>query len=281
MKKTILRQTKHKPGRFLRRLLRVAAVFVIIHLVLLALMYYFQEKLIFHAPPPLASDYKFDYTAAFEEVNIPVSGDASLSGLLFHATKPAKGLVFYLHGNGGSLEGWGYMSDVYTRLGYDLFILDYRGYGKSTGSITGKQQFLDDVRTAYNFMEKLYDERDIIVAGFSIGTGPAAWLSSVENPEMLILQAPYYDLAAVASKRFPMVPMSLLRYNFTTSDYLKGVKCPVFMFHGTADNVVAFENAPRIKSENPKVSFYPIEGLAHIRFNDDPEFQKILSKILE
>ncbi|MBD3582520.1 alpha/beta hydrolase [Flavobacterium selenitireducens] len=237
--------------------------------------------MIFHAPPALAQNYKFDYPASFEEIRIPTSGNVSLHGLLFHTEKPAKGLVFYLHGNGGSLEGWGYMSDVYTKLGYDLFILDYRSYGKSGGEITDMQEFLDDIRTAYNKMKTRYRDEKIIVAGFSIGTGPAAWLSSVEHPRMLILQAPYYDLAAVAGKRFPMVPMSLLRYNFTTSAYLKNVDCPVFMFHGTADRVVAFDNSPRIKSENPNVNFFPIEGLGHIRFNDDPEFQRHLEAILK
>lgn len=273
--------TKNKAARFARRALRVIAVLAVIHITALTLMYCFQEKLIFHPPPALKPDYRFDYTAQYEEVAIPVSGGVSIHGLLFHATKPSKGLVFYLHGNGGSLEGWGYMSDVYTRLGYDLFILDYRGYGKSGGEITSMPQFLGDVRSAYVQMKKRYAESDIVVAGFSIGTGPAAWLSSVEDPKLLILQAPYFDLASVAAARFPMVPMSLLRYNFTTSEYLKHANCDVFMFHGTADRVVHYENAVRIKAENPKVSFYAISGLGHAKFNDDPEFQARLSEILK
>ncbi|WP_290848396.1 alpha/beta hydrolase [Flavobacterium sp.] len=256
------------------------AVLLLLHCSILTLMYFFQEKLIFHPPPALAKDYKFDYDADFEEVNIPTSGKATLNGLLFHTEKPAKGLVFYLHGNGGSLEGWGYMSDVYTKLGYDLFILDYRSYGKSTGEITDKDEFLNDIRTAYVAMSQKYPQQKIVVAGFSIGTGPAAWLSSVEHPKMLILQAPYFDLASIATKRFPMVPTSLLRYNFTTSDYLKNVECPVYMFHGTSDNIVAYENSVQIKKENPKVKFFTIEGLGHMKFNDDPEFQTELARLL-
>ena len=275
-----MKTMKPKKWRFARRLFRVLGVLLVIHLSALTLMYFYQEKLIFHPPPALTPDYKFTYTESFEEIRIPASGNISLHGLLFHTQKPAKGLMFYLHGNGGSLEGWGYMSNVYTSRGYDLFVLDYRSYGKSGGSITSMSQFLDDVKTAYAAMKSRYDEKDIIVAGFSIGTGPAAWLASVENPKMLILQAPYYDLASVAGSRFPMVPMSLLRYNFTTSEYIKKVKCPVFMFHGTADNIVGFENSPKIKADNPKVQFFPIEGLGHMRFNDDPEFQKKLSDIL-
>ena len=259
--------------------MRIAGVLLLLHMVVLTLMYFFQEKLIFHPPPHLADDYTFHYDAEFEEIRIPVSGDVSLHGLLFRSQKPSKGLVFYLHGNGGSLEGWGYMSDVYTKLGYDLFILDYRSYGKSGGKITDMQEFLDDIRTAYDALKKQYDEKDIIVAGFSIGTGPAAWLASVENPRLLILQAPYYDLAAIATKRFPMVPTALLRYNFTTSAYIENVKCPVYMFHGTDDKIVPYENSVGIKRENPKVKFYTIKGLGHMKFNDDPEFQSVLIKI--
>lgn len=245
---------KNKP---LLRKLRVLSYVILgllaLHVSVLAFLYFFQEKLIFHAPERLAADYKFGYSAPFEEINIPTSGNVSLHGLLFRAQKPAKGLVFYLHGNGGSLEGWGYMSEVYTKLGYDLFILDYRGYGKSAGDITSMDEFLEDVRTAYKAMAKRYPEHKITVVGFSIGTGPAAWLAAKERPKSLILQAPYYDLASVAVKRFPMVPMFLLRYNFTTSDYLKKVKCPVYLFHGTADKVVGYENSVKIKAENPKV----------------------------
>lgn len=267
--------------KILRRILRVVAVLFAIHILALTFLYFFQEELIFHAPPKLASDYKFNYSAPFEEINIPSSGNITLNGLLFKTDQPSKGLVFYLHGNGGSLEGWGYMSDVYTKLGYDLFLLDYRSYGKSGGEITSKDEFLEDIKTAYQFMTKSYSEDKIVVAGFSIGTGPAAWLSGEAHPKMLILQAPYYDLASVAIKRFPMVPMSLLRYNFTTSEYLKKVKCPVFMFHGTNDKVVAYENSVRIKAENPKVKFFTIEGLGHIKFNDNAEFQETLTTVLQ
>ncbi|NUY81065.1 alpha/beta hydrolase [Flavobacterium sp. MAH-1] len=266
--------------RKLRIFLYVIVGLLTLHVSVLTVLYFFQEKLIFHAPERLAADYKFDYTSSFEEINIATSGNVSLNGLLFHAQKPAKGLVFYLHGNGGSLEGWGYMSEVYTKLGYDLFILDYRSYGKSGGDITSMDEFLEDVRTAYKYMAKRYPEDEITVVGFSIGTGPAAWLASEEHPKNLILQAPYYDLASVAIKRFPMVPMFLLRYNFTTSDYLKNVKCPIYMFHGTADKVVVYENSVKIKAENPKVKFYSIKNLGHIRFNDDLEYQSRLAEIL-
>ncbi|RZJ67020.1 MAG: alpha/beta hydrolase [Flavobacterium sp.] len=266
--------------KFVRRLLRVLGVLVLIHIAALTFLYFFQEKLIFHAPPKLAADYKFNYAASFEEINIPSTGDITLNGLLFKTEKPSKGLIFYLHGNGGSLEGWGYMSDVYTKLGYDLFILDYRSYGKSGGEITDKDEFLEDIRTAYRYMMKSYPEDKIVVTGFSIGTGPAAWLAGKEHPKTLILQAPYYDLASIATKRFPMVPMSLLRYNFTTSEYLKSVDCPIYMFHGTEDKVVPYENSIQIMAENPKIKFFTIKGLGHAKFNDDVEFQRELASIL-
>lgn len=271
---------KNRPMRAIRIVLRVAGVLLLVHVLALTAMYFFQEKLIFHAPPKLDKDYKFSYTEAFEEVYIPVSGHVSLHGLLFQSAGPSKGLVFYLHGNGGSLEGWGYMSNVYTRLGYDLFVLDYRGYGKSGGKIESMPQFLDDMNNAYRFMAKRYPERDIVVAGFSMGTGPSAYIGANNHPKMLILQAPYFTLADETLDRFPFAPAFLLRYNFDTNAYLKKVECPVYMFHGTNDRVLAYENSARLKKENPKVNFYTIKGLGHTRFNDDSEYQRLLSQIL-
>ena len=90
-------EKKNKPGRFLRRTLRVIGGLLLIHMLALALMYFFQEKLIFHPPAALAKDYKFSYTAPFEEIDIPVSGGVSfeavstmLASLLVHRGQPRR-----------------------------------------------------------------------------------------------------------------------------------------------------------------------------------------------
>ena len=99
--------------------------------------------------------------------------------------------MFYLHGNAGALDTWGDIAKVYTSLGYDIFILDYRGFGKSEGSIYSEEQFYKDVQAAYDVMRKEYPENKIVVEGYSIGTGPATILAATNHPKLLLLQAPY------------------------------------------------------------------------------------------
>src|SRR5262245_1837965 len=120
------------------------------------LVYSYQEKLLFF-PQKLEREYAFNFGEQTEELFIPVQDGTSLNGLLFKADS-SKGLVFYLHGNAGSLRTWSAVSPAFTQLKYDVFMPDYRGYGKSGGSIQSQEQLHDDMQTAYDSLKKRYDE---------------------------------------------------------------------------------------------------------------------------
>src|SRR5690606_5129222 len=117
-------------------------------------------------PEKLKANHQFEHFEQFTELQIPVDDDVELNGLLFK-TLYSKGLIFYLHGNAGSVQNWGHVAETYNDLGYDTFVLDYRGYGKSEGKITSEDQIFSDVQIAYNHLKKLYQEKDIIVLGYS------------------------------------------------------------------------------------------------------------------
>ena len=81
----------------------------------------------------LAKNHQYNFPVQFKEITITTSDSAHLSGILFSADS-SKGVILYLHGNTGALDKWGNISKIYTNLHYDLFMLDYRGYGKSEGT---------------------------------------------------------------------------------------------------------------------------------------------------
>src|SRR4030095_1403906 len=120
-------------------LTRTLKVLVVACVVLCIILFVFQEKLIF-LPQKLDKNFKFAFDQKFQEINIPAKDGKLLSGLLF-TSDSSKGLIFYLHGNAGSLNNWGSVAKRYTDLKYDVFMLDYRGYGKSDGSIQNQRQF--------------------------------------------------------------------------------------------------------------------------------------------
>ncbi len=108
------------------------------YIILCTLMYFFQEKMIFH-PDKLANDYKYEFQQNFKEWNIKTKDDELLNGILFKADS-TKGIIFYLHGNAGSLASWGNVAKIYTDRNYDCYMIDYPGYGKSSGKIKSQDQ---------------------------------------------------------------------------------------------------------------------------------------------
>lgn len=185
-------------------LLQILKIIIGLYIVLCGLLYFFQEKLIFF-PQKLNKNYQFQFEQKFEELNIKATDGKLLNGLLFKA-ESSKGLIFYLHGNAGDLSSWGDVAKTYTDLNYDVFIFDYRSYGKSEGQINGQNQMFEDNQTAYDELKKKYSEEKIIVLGYSIGTGLASKLASTNNPKLLILQAPYYNLTDMMKQKFSLIP---------------------------------------------------------------------------
>ncbi len=260
-------------------ILVIVLILSVVYVGLCSLLYFNQESILF-VPAKLKSSYVFEFREPFEEIDIPVK-DASLNGLLFKADS-AKGLIFYLHGNGGSLAGWGQIAGTYTRLGYDIFMLDYRGYGKSSGTIESQQHIYDDNQAVYNEIKKRYNEDSIIILGYSIGSGLAAKLASDNHPKLLILQAPYYNLAHLMKSKYPFVPTFLLKYRFSTNEHLQASKVPVVIFHGDQDFVIPLESSLMLqKNFKTNDTLIILKGQGHNNISDNYKYQFELENILK
>lgn len=250
-----------------------------IYIGICALLYFFQEKLIFF-PEKLPKEFKFEFDQNYEELTFETEDRVLLNGVLFKADS-SRGLIFYLHGNAGSLRSWGRVAGVYTDLGYDLFMLDYRGYGKSEGRISSEKQFYSDIQLVYDSLNAIYNELDIIILGYSIGTGAATKLASVNNPGLLILQAPYYSLKDMMRYNYSMLPTYILKYDFETNNFIKDCKMPIVIFHGDRDEVIYYESSLRLKELLKKNdTLITLNGQGHNGMSDNPEYQVEMSKIL-
>lgn len=244
------------------------------------LFYFFQEKVIFY-PGKLSQDYKFRFRNEFEEINIPTSDGHTINSLLFRANN-TKGLIFYLHGNADGLNVWGGIAEVYTALGYDIFMPDYRGYGKSTGSIYSEEQMHNDMQLAYDKMKELYGEDRIVVMGFSIGTGMASRLAANNSPRMLIMQAPYYSLKELIRDIAPIAPPYLIRYKLENYKYLPQCSMPVTIFHGDKDEVININSSLRLKEYlKPTDSLIVLKGTGHNQITFNVDYIRRLKEILQ
>lgn len=262
-----------------KRLQQGIGIVIGIYVIFCLLLYFFQEKLIF-IPDKLDKNYKFNFEQKFEEVNITASDGKVLNGVLFKSDS-SKGLVFYLHGNGGCLSSWAQVSTTYTDLHYDVFILDYRSYGKSEGEISSQEQLFEDNQYAYNELKKRYDEKNIVVLGYSIGTGLASKLASTNNPKLLILQAPYYNLTDMMKRRFSFVPTFLLKHKFATNEYAANCKMPIIIFHGDQDEVIYYGSSLKLQQQfKPQDKLITLQGQGHNRITFNEDYRSELKKIL-
>lgn len=254
------------------------ALFAILSIIVIGALYLFQEKLIFY-PQKLEQSYQYDFDQNFEELMIKTADGKLINALLFKADN-SKRLIFYLHGNAGSLESWGTVAKLYTDMNYDVFILDYRGFGKSEGTIKAEKQLFEDNQIAYNLIKEKYKEEEIIVLGYSIGTGLAAKLTSENNPKLLILQAPFYSFTKMMSNQF-YFPTFILKYKFHTNEYLKQCKCPVVIFHGDRDEVVNYKWSLKLKQEfKDKIQLIRLHGESHNGITDNVDYRNELKKVL-
>jgi pimeloyl-ACP methyl ester carboxylesterase len=261
------------------KMLKILILVAGLYLLLCGLLFFFQENLIFF-PQKLARDHQFSFDQETEEINIHTKDNRLLHAVLFKADS-SKGVIFYLHGNAGSLDSWGEEAGTFTRLNYDVFMLDYRGYGKSEGAIDGQEQFFGDIQTVYDELKKTYAEDKITVLGYSIGTGPAARLASTNNPARLIFQAPYYSLTDMVKHTYPIIPTFILKYKFETGEYLKNCKMPVVIFHGDQDEVIYYGSSLKLKAGfKERDTLITLPGQAHNGMGENPGYLFAMQKVL-
>ncbi|HEX8268421.1 MAG TPA: alpha/beta fold hydrolase [Flavobacterium sp.] len=275
----IVRNTMKERSVLKQTLLTTMKIIVAGYLIICTSLYFFQENVIFF-PEKLKADYQFTFLQPFEEVTVRVDENVKIHGLLFRSEAP-KGVIFYLHGNAGSLRKWGNVAEPYTTLNYDVFIIDYRGYGKSGGKISNEDILYSDNQKAYEYLKTKYDEKQIIILGYSIGTGPGAKLASDNNPKKLILQAPYLNLADLMQNRFPLIPTFLLKYDFPTNKYASKCQEPVVLIHGTSDGVIYYGSSVKLrKGLKPSDTLITLQNFGHNGMTSNPQYLEALPRIL-
>ena len=250
-------------------------ILVIIYVVVTTLLYFNQERLLLH-PDPLPDDYTYTFTAPFKEMSITTKKGESLNAL--HFTVPeSKGLIVYYHGNAGSLNGWGEIAEIYLNAGFDLLIYDYLGFGKSTGKLNSEEELLENALLVYQEALKLRDEKEILIIGYSLGSGPASYVASKNQPSRLILKTPYYSLLKLAKSHSPWLPVSLIfKYPVKSHRFLQEVACPIAIFHGTADQVIPVEHS-RLLTKEIKAEYFEIPNAPHGGMNYNPIFQNYIN----
>jgi uncharacterized protein len=260
----------------------IGAIFLTIFVIyfVISLLVFFLQDVILFRPEKLSSEFQFNYeNLNFDEYKMDIKPGVVLSGVHFKAENPI-GVVFYLKGNSRSIKGWGKFAIDFLRYNYDVIMVDYRGFGKSTGIKTQKE-IINDLQLVYNKIKENVDEKHIVLYGRSLGSGFATKLASTNNPRMLILDAPYYSMSKTTGRYMPFMPMSwLLKFPIPTYKWIKYVKCPIHIVHGTSDKLIPFNSSIKLSKINAKISrMHAVIGGGHNNMHNFESYHEILSQI--
>jgi pimeloyl-ACP methyl ester carboxylesterase len=261
--------------------LSLTLIYIILgYLALVVLLWLIQEQLIFK-PEKLPQDFEYKYDAPFKELFFNVSSGVRINGLHFYVPEP-KGLILYFHGNSRSIKGWAKYARDFYRYQYDVLLVDYRGFGKSTGK-RSEFDMLADMQFVYNKLKEQFTEDHILVYGRSLGSGFATKIAADNNPRYLILDAPYYSFIKVAERFTPFIPHKLvLRYKLPTDQWIKKVACHTYIIHGTKDFLIPIQHSEKLQSFSPhKITLIRIHGGGHNNLPSNPEYHNFIRDILK
>lgn len=265
----------------------LSGFFSAVFLLMVGVVYYhyeIQDTLIFKSLP-LHKKHIFTFRHNHEELYLPTSENGQIHAL--HFTQPnAKGVVYFLHGNSKNLDFHAHRAEMFVEGGFDFFSIDYRGFGKSSRGFK-EEWILEDAMVGYDYLKDYYPEDKIVVIGHSLGSAMATHVAANNNPKALVLEAPFYSMIAAASFTKPYLPQWLIsiicKYPLRTDNWIKDVKAPVYIFHGTVDNVVPyyqgkmlFEKGQQLRS----IQFYTLDGWGHEDLQHHDNYQAQIWDIL-
>lgn len=260
-----------------KRVKRIFVIAIVIYIAGGASLYFLQDRILFR-PVTLKKDHKYDFPQKHNDINILINEGSNLNIVQFFPSDSiSKGVVLYFHGNARNISGYATYTEQFTRHGYEVWMIDYPGFGKSTGKFT-EQILYDWALHMYEFARSKFSPDKMILFGKSMGTGIAAELASRRDSKRLILETPYYDFPSVIKHYLPIYPVhQLIHYQMPVNEYLKKISVPVTIFHGTRDQTISYKNAARLKKFlKPGDEFVTIEGGHH---NDLLEHKEVVEKI--
>jgi hypothetical protein len=262
--------------------LKVLIGFFILVLTGISWFYFNQEKWIFF-PETLNKDFKFNFVTDFKEKNLKLKSGEIINYLIFNDGSE-KGSVLYFHGNAGSLKDWGLVaSEISKRTGWEVVIMDFPGYGKSTGNLPKNHRVLVEMgRALRNEILNKNSERPFILFGRSIGTGIAVALAAEKKPSGLILETPYRSFAKLGREFYPFLPESFSRFDLDNEKSMKSFESmPGLILHGTNDSVIPFEHSKVLNSLNSGFELVAIEGGDHNNLREFPTYWPSVEQFLK
>jgi pimeloyl-ACP methyl ester carboxylesterase len=263
-------------------ILRGIKILLLIYVVTGIVLYFLQEKILLH-PVAHPAGYEYTFNVPFKEVDIPINKNENLNIVQFLPKDSVrKGVVLYFHGNKNNINRYAAYASNFTKQGYEVWMPDYPGFGKTTGELTEKKLY-DEALLSYKLAKLKFSPDSIIIYGRSFGSGIAAQLAGIVDCRRLMLETPYYSMPALFAYYAPIYPTALLsKFQLPVYKYLEEVTAPVTIFHGTDDGLIPYSVTKKLmKVMKPKDEFITIEKGGHNNLNDFELYHHKLDSLLK
>lgn len=264
-----------------KRVLRWIKIILFFYVVIGIALYFLQLKILLH-PVVYQQDYVYHFSVPFKEVNIPINRHENFNIVQFFPKDSVKkGVVLYFHGNKMNISHYAMFANNFTRFGYEVWMPDYPGFGKTTGELTEKKLY-DEALLVYKLANLKFKADSIIIYGKSFGTGIASQLASVKDCRRLILETPYYSIPALFDYYASIYPTYYMsKFKLPVNEYLQEVAVPVTIFHGTDDGIIPYSVSEKLKSVlKPGDEYITLEKGKHNNLNDFTLFHQKLDSLL-
>ena len=248
------------------------------------LAFAFQDQLLFQPTNRLLAtpdDAGMDY----ETVRLDTDDGETLHGWWIPAADSSRATLLFFHGNAGNISGRLESVQQFRQLGLDVLIVDYRGYGQSTGA-PSEEGIYKDAGACWRYLTEARGiaPEDIVIFGRSMGGGPATWLAQRQSPGAVILESVFTNVPDVGAHHYSFLPVRALATNqFDNESRVADIDAPTLHIHSRADRVVPFTLGRRVyeAASEPK-QFLEIQGGHNDGFLvSEDEYLQTIDDVLE
>lgn len=241
-------------------LLRVLALLAVAYLALVLVLYLGQSRLVFIPFGELRGS-PADIGLTYEDVHLQSEDGIALHG--WYVTHPQpRGVLLFFHGNAGNISHRLDSLAIFHRLGLEVLIIDYRGYGRSAGR-PGEQGSYRDARAALHWLleERQVDPQRLVYFGRSLGAAVAAQLASEHPPQALIMESAFSSLPTLGAELYPWLPVRLLaRMEFDSQRHVAVQRAPLLLVHSREDEIIPFHHAEALQQAAGEAELLVIRG---------------------
>jgi fermentation-respiration switch protein FrsA (DUF1100 family) len=236
------------------RLPRMARAAIYFPIVLLVVFFGLRqlEFLVTYHPQRYVAGPKWTPPENGEDIWLKLTTGERIHGWFIRAqNQPAFATVLYCHGNGGNLTDVSWVAENLAKRNLDVMIFDYRGYGRSEGTLTDEWGLYADTEAAYQYLkrERGVKAEKLILYGQSLGTTVAIDVASRQSCGALIVESGLSSASDMGVVAFPWLPRLLHwlgKNRFESAHKISKVKCPVLVTHGTDDDVIPVDQGRRL-----------------------------------